>query len=196
MVIRGPFVDIRVKISLRRDGRHFAAAVRAALVVVVTRWLGRGRRRGRRAGEGHERMDAITAYNKQYEFFKDITGEAMRIHRKWHSGLLESAYEAALKYLLEQKGYKVERQKFLPIFWDDVRLDQDYRLDLVVNDNIILELKAVKFVDKDHRRQLFNYMNLTHLPYGMLINFSPDGLYSEWYKRDNLLGTIDRIKLL
>ena len=66
-------------------------------------------------------MDAITEYNKKYEFFKDITGEAMRIHRKWHSGLLESAYEAALKYLLELKGYTVERQKFLPIYWDDVR---------------------------------------------------------------------------
>ena len=141
-------------------------------------------------------MDAITAYNKQYELFKDITGEAMRVHRKYHPGLLESAYEAALKYLLEQKGYKVERQKFLPIFWDDVKLDQDYRMDLVVNDNIIIELKAISHIDTPHRRQLWNYMNLTHLPYGMLINFSPDGLYSEWYKRDNLLGTIDRIKLL
>ena len=68
-------------------------------------------------------MDAISEYNKKYEFFKDITGEAMKIHRKWHSGLLESAYEAALKYLLEQKGFKVERQKFLPIYWDDVKLD-------------------------------------------------------------------------
>ena len=117
-------------------------------------------------------MDAITAYNKQYEFFKDITGEAMRVHRKYHPGLLESAYEAALKYLLEQKGYKVERQKFLPIFWDDVKLDQDYRMDLVVNDNIIIELKAISHIDTPHRRQLWNYMNLTHLPYGMLINFS------------------------
>ena len=78
-------------------------------------------------------MDAITAYNKQYEFFRDITGEAMRVHRKYHPGLLESAYEAALKYLLEQKGYKVERQKFLPMFWDNVQLDQTYRMDLVVS---------------------------------------------------------------
>ena len=97
---------------------------------------------------------------------------------------------------VQQKGYKVERQKFLPIFWDDVKLDQDYRMDLVVNDNIIIELKAISHIDTPHRRQLWNYMNLTHLPYGMLINFSPDGLYSEWYKRDNLLGNIDRIKLL
>ena len=141
-------------------------------------------------------MDAISEYNKKYEFFKEISGEAMKIHRKWHSGLLESAYEAALKYLLEQKGFKVERQKFLPIYWDDVKLDQDYRLDLVVNDNIIVELKAVNFVDKSHRRQLFNYMHLTHTEYGMLINFGGDSLFSEWYRRSPMTGEIDKIKLL
>ncbi len=141
-------------------------------------------------------MDVVSEYNKKYEFFREITGEAMKIHRKWHSGLLESAYEAALKYLLEQKGYKVERQKFLPIYWDDVKLDQDYRLDLVVNDNIILELKAVNFVDKSHRRQLFNYMHLTHTEYGMLINFGGDSLFSEWYRRYPVSGEIERIKLL
>ena len=141
-------------------------------------------------------MDAISEHNKKYEFFREISGEAMKIHRKWHSGLLESAYEAALKYLLEQKGFKVERQKFLPIYWDDVKLDQDYRLDLVVNDNIILELKAVNFVDKSHRRQLFNYMHLTHTEYGMLINFGGDSLFSEWYRRSPMTGEIDKIKLL
>lgn len=141
-------------------------------------------------------MDAISEYNKRYEFFRDITGEAMRVHRKYHGGLLESAYEAALKYVLEQKGYKVERQVFLPIFWDDVQLDQTYRMDLVINDNIIVELKAIKHVDTEHRRQLWNYMNITHQPYGMLINFSPEGLYSEWYHRDAISGDIDKIKLL
>ena len=141
-------------------------------------------------------MDAISEYNKKYEFFKDITGEAMKIHRKWHSGLLESAYEAALKYLLEQKGFKVERQVYLPMFWDDVPLDQTYRMDLVINDNIIVELKAVNFVEKSHRRQLFNYMHLTHTEYGMLINFGGDSLFSEWYRRSPMTGEIDKIKLL
>ena len=141
-------------------------------------------------------MNVIEEYNKKYEFFKDITGEAMTVHRKFHSGLVESAYEAALKYLLEQKGYKVERQVFLPMYWDDVLLDQTYRLDLVVNDNIILELKAVNFVDKSHRRQLFNYMHLTHTEYGMLINFGADSLFSEWYRRDPVTGEIEKIKLL
>ena len=141
-------------------------------------------------------MNLIEEYNKKYEFFKDITGEAMKVHRKFHKGLLESAYEAALKYLLEQKGYAVERQVVLPMYWDDVQLDQTYRLDLVVNGSIILELKAVNFVDKDHRRQLFNYMHLTHTEYGMIINFGGDSLFSEWYRRDPAPGEIEKVKLL
>ena len=141
-------------------------------------------------------MNLIEEHNKRYAFFHEITGEAMRVHRKYHSGLLESAYEAALKYLLEQRGFKVERQVNLPMFWDDVQLDQTYRMDLVVNDEIILELKAVKFVEKEHRRQLFNYMHLTHTRYGMLINFGGESLFSEWYERDPETGEIDKVKLI
>ena len=139
-------------------------------------------------------MDLIADHNKNYNFFSDITGVAMKVHNKYHSGLLESAYESALKYLLEQQGFKVERQVELPIYWDDVKLDQKYRMDLVVNDDIIVELKAVNFVDKEHRKQLFNYMNLTHFPYGMLINFGPNGLFSEWYVRHSD-GEIEKVKL-
>ena len=141
-------------------------------------------------------MDLIKEYNERYMFFHKITGVAMQVHRKFRGGLLESAYEAALKYLLEKEGYKVERQVMLPIYWDDVQLDQTYRMDLVVDDDIIMELKAVNHIDTPHRRQLWNYMNLTHLPYGMLVNFSPDGLYSEWYERDSRTGEIDKIKLI
>ena len=140
-------------------------------------------------------MNLIEEHNKKYQFFSDITGVAMKVHSKYHAGLLESAYEAALKYLLELQGFKVERQVELPIYWDDVKLDQKYRMDLVVNDNIVLELKAVNYVDKEHRKQLFNYMNLTHMPYGMLINFGPNGLFSEWYVRHSD-GDIEKVKLL
>lgn len=139
-------------------------------------------------------MNLLVEHNKKYKFFSDITGVAMLVHNKYHPGLLESAYEAALKYLLEQQGYKVERQVELPIYWEDVKLDQKYRMDLVVNGNIILELKAVNFADKEHRKQLFNYMNLTHMPYGMLINFGPKGLFSEWYQLYDD-GKIEKVKL-
>ena len=118
----------------------------------------------------------------------------MTVYNKYHYGLLESAYEAALRYLLEQAGHKVERQVFLPIYWDDVQLDQTYRMDLVIDDNIIAELKSIQFIGDEQRKQLKNYMNITHKKYGMLINFSPDRIYSEWYERYED-GTIERVKL-
>jgi GxxExxY protein len=141
-------------------------------------------------------MNLIEEYNKRWEFFREITGKAMTVHRKYHPGLLESAYEAAFKYLLENDGYKVERQKYLPMYWDDVQLDQSYRMDLVINDNIIVELKAVTYIETQHRLQLWNYMHLTHLPYGMLINFGSKSLFSEWYYRDPQTEEIEKIRLL
>lgn len=141
-------------------------------------------------------MNVVEEYNRRYEFFRVITGKAMLVHRKFKSGLLESAYEAALKYLLEQDGYKVERQVFLPIFWEDVQLDQYYRMDLVINDDIIVELKAISHIETSHRRQLFSYMNLTHKPYGMLINFGAESLYTEWYHREQETGMIEKVRLI
>ena len=141
-------------------------------------------------------MDWNNEYNRKYKFFHEITGEAMRVHSKYKPGLLESAYEAALKYLLEQNGHQVDRQVYLPIYWDEVKLDQNYRMDLVIDSNIIVELKAVSHIETIHRRQLFNYMNLTHLPYGMIINVGAESLYSEWYHRNPTTGQIDRVKLL
>lgn len=82
----------------------------------------------------------------RFDFFRTITGEAMRVHSKYRSGLLDSAYEAALKYLLELKNFAVDRQVYLPIYWDDVQLDQTYRMDLVINNNIIVELKAISTI--------------------------------------------------
>ena len=139
-------------------------------------------------------MDLMAEYNKKYEFFREIAGVAMKVHSKYRYGLLESAYEAALKYLLEQKGHKVERQVSLPIYWDDVQLDQTYRMDLVIDGNIIVELKAIAHVGDEHRRQLWNYMRLTHTTYGMLINFGGPHLYTDWYQLYDD-GKIERIRL-
>jgi GxxExxY protein len=80
------------------------------------------------------------------------------------------------------------------MYWDNVKLEKTYRMDMVVDDNIIIELKAIKFVTDEHRKQLRNYMNLTHTQWGMLINFSMDRVYSEWYKRID--GEIERVKLM
>ena len=122
-------------------------------------------------------------HNEFYRFFHEITGEAMLVHSEYHEGLLESAYEAALSYLLRKKGFIVEKQVYLPMYWKDIELEQHYCMDLVVNKNIIIELKAVKNVIQAHRNQLWNYLNLTHKSFGMLMNFGTHSFYSEWYHR-------------
>ena len=139
-------------------------------------------------------MNLIEEYNKQLARQKHIVGVAMKVFNKYHGGLLESAYECALKYLLVQDGYKVEVQKELPMYWDDVRLDKTYRMDLVVDDDIIIELKALKYIKDEQRKQLKNYMVLTHTRWGMLINFSMDRVYSEWYRLD-ANGSIEKVRL-
>ena len=140
-------------------------------------------------------MDAIKEYNARLEPLRIIVGVAMQVHAKYHPGLLESAYEAAMEYLLKKAGRKVERQKELSIFWDDVRLNQTYRLDLVV-DGVIVELKAVEHTTEANVRQLWHYMQITHTEYGMLINFGSQHLYSAWYRRDPVTGYIEKVKLL
>ena len=140
-------------------------------------------------------MDLIKEYNSRLEPLKTITGIAMKVHSRYHPGLLESAYEAAMEYLLKQDGHHVERQVFLPIFWEDVQLEQTYKMDLVV-DGIICELKSVKHTAPEHLHQLWNYMHLTHSEYGMLINFGADHLFSAWYRRDPVTGEIEKIKLI
>lgn len=140
-------------------------------------------------------MDAIQEHNARLEPLRMITGVAMRVHAKYHSGLLESAYEAAMEYLLRMDGHDVERQKDLPIFWDDVQLNQTYRMDLVI-DGVIVELKSVSQTNEAHVRQLWNYMHLTHTEYGMLINFGSEHLYSAWYRRNPTTRKIEKVRLI
>lgn len=140
-------------------------------------------------------MDVVKEHNARLEPLRVITGVAMQVHAKFHPGLLESAYEAAMEYLLKQKGFEVERQKELAVYWDNVKLSQTYRMDLVIS-GVIVELKAVAHTDEAHLRQLWNYMHLTHTEYGMLINFGSQHLYSAWYRRDPFTCRIEKVKLL
>ena len=125
-------------------------------------------------------MDVLKAYDATVKPLRQIVGAAMTVFNEWGAGLLESAYEAGMKHLLE-KEHKVERQKYLPIYWKNEKLEANYRMDLVVDD-IIVELKACKFISNDHRRQLHNYMRLTKNTYGLLINFAEKQVFSEAFK--------------
>lgn len=140
-------------------------------------------------------MNLIREYNARLETLRMITGVAMKVHAKFHAGLLESAYEAAMEYLLRKDGHDVERQKELPLFWDNVRLEQSYRIDLLV-DGVIVELKSVSHTSDNDVQQLWNYMNITHTEYGLLINFGAPHLYSSWYRRDPVTRKIEKVRLL
>ena|SRR3989339_574495 len=100
-----------------------------------------------------------------------IIGAAIDVHRVLGPGLLESAYEACLAFELGSQGLKVERQRALPVVYRNINLDCGYRLDLVVEKNIVIELKAIERLLPIHKAQLLSYMKLSGLKVGLLINF-------------------------
>jgi GxxExxY protein len=101
-----------------------------------------------------------------------IIGAAIEVHRALGPGLLESVYEACLIYELRLRRLKVESQKPLPVFYKDVMLDCGYRLDLVVDDQVIVEIKSVISFAAIHEAQLLSYLKLSDYKVGLLINFN------------------------
>ena len=106
------------------------------------------------------------------EISEKIIGAAIQVHRTLGPGLLEGAYEACLKYELEKQGIKVLSQVGLPLFYDGMKIDLGYRLDLLVEDAVIVELKAVNKITPVHEAQLLSYLKLSGKPLGLLINFN------------------------
>ena len=116
------------------------------------------------------RRDAETqSFN---ELTERVIGACIEIHRALGPGLLESAYEECLCYELSQAGIRFERQKPLSVHYKDVKLDCGYRLDLVVQEKIIIELKAVESLLPIHEAQLLTYLKLSGITLGLLINFN------------------------
>jgi GxxExxY protein len=101
-----------------------------------------------------------------------IIGCAMRVHTVLGAGLLESAYEACLCYELRKAGLKVEQQKPVPLIYEEVKLECAYRMDLFVENQIILEIKAVDTLHPIHATQLLTYLKLSNHKLGLLINFN------------------------
>ena len=101
-----------------------------------------------------------------------IVDSAIKVHTKLGPGLLESAYEACLSHELKKRGLKVDRQIPQPVYYDDIIIDVGYRLDLLVNDSVIIELKAVENVLPIHQAQLMTYLKLSGKTLGFLINFN------------------------
>jgi len=107
--------------------------------------------------------------------YRDITpqiiGAAIKIHRKLGPGLLESAYEACLAYEIEQLGFNVQRQKAVPLVYNSVKLDCGFRGDLVVNGEVVVEVKCKETLHPVDQAQLLSYLRLLDIRIGLLINF-------------------------
>ena len=104
--------------------------------------------------------------------WRSIIGAAIEVHKILGPGLLESNYEACLFYELNQKGFLVERQKELPIVYKEVQLDIGYRIDLIVENEIIIELKSIKEILPIHSAQMLSYLKLSNINLGLIINFN------------------------
>ncbi len=101
-----------------------------------------------------------------------IIGAAMDVHRELGPGLLESAYEACLAYELIRRRFKVERQKELPVKYRNVTLDCGYRIDLLVEGQVVVEVKAVEQWNPVHQAQVLSYLKLSGCRVGLIINFN------------------------
>ena len=117
------------------------------------------------------------------EITYEIRGAIYEVYKNLGPGLLESVYEEALVYELEKRGLKVERQKPVPIIYKGVTLTTDLRLDLLVEESVIVELKSVEEMKKLFSKQLLTYLRLMNKKVGLLVNFNTD----------NILSAIERV---
>ncbi len=106
------------------------------------------------------------------EISTKIIGAALEVHRHLGPGLLESAYEACLVYELKQLGLKVCQQQSLPVVYKNVKLDAGYRIDVLVENKVIIEIKSVETLAGIHTAQLLTYLRLKEMKLGLLINFN------------------------
>ncbi len=105
------------------------------------------------------------------EITREILESAFKVHSKLGPGLLESAYQACLVYELKKKGLKVEVEKPLPLVYEEVKMDCGYRIDILVEDRIVVELKTVEAFTDVHTAQVLTYLRLSGNRVGLLLNF-------------------------
>jgi len=106
------------------------------------------------------------------ELSKIIVNTAYQIHKTLGPGLLESVYEEIMYYELCKQGLTIERQKGIPVIWNDLKMEIGFRADLITEGKVIIELKSVETIAPVHHKQLLTYLKLTGLKLGMLINFN------------------------
>jgi GxxExxY protein len=121
-----------------------------------------------------ERLNAVT---------NAIIGAALAVHRELGPGMLESAYDACLSYELLERGFAIERQKPLPLIYKGQTVDCAYRLDLLVEAAVVVEIKAVERLERVHAAQLLSYLRLSGCQVGLLLNFNVRWLVADGVRR-------------
>lgn len=101
-----------------------------------------------------------------------IIGLAIEVHRQLGPGLLESAYQQCLFYEIKKAGFKVEKEVTLPIIYKEIKIDHGYRIDLLIEDKLVVELKTVESFNSVHFAQILTYLKLGQYPLGLIINFN------------------------
>ena len=106
------------------------------------------------------------------ELSEKIIGAAIKVHKNLGPGLLESAYEECLYYELDKLQLKIEKQKPMPLIYENVKLDIGYRIDIMVEDKVVIEIKSVEALNDVHLAQILTYLKLSNSKLGLLINFN------------------------
>jgi GxxExxY protein len=106
------------------------------------------------------------------EITEKIIGSAIEVHRLLGPGLLESAYEECLAFELQAKGLNIQRQKAVPVVYKEIKLDCGYRIDILVENTVVIELKTVDAFNPVHQAQILTYMKFAQKSIGLLINFN------------------------
>jgi len=106
------------------------------------------------------------------ELSRIVFDSALKVHQNLGPGLLESAYEECLYYELKKTGLDVQKQKALPLVYEEVKLDVGYRIDIIIENKLIIEVKSVEAINDVHFAQLLTYLKLTDCKLGLLINFN------------------------
>ena len=122
--------------------------------------------------EAHEGREEHEGNSRHEDLSRVIVDAGLKVHRALGPGLMESAYEHCLVHELELRGRSVRRQVALPVTYEGMTLDSDYRLDLVVDDAIVIEIKAVEALSRLHEAQILTYLRLSGLDVGFLMNFN------------------------
>lgn len=116
-----------------------------------------------------------------------IRGAIYNVYSALGPGLLESAYEASLIYELQNLGLNVKAQVQLPLIYNDVKLEVGYRIDLLVNEKVIIEIKSVENLNPVHHKQVLTYLKLSGIKLGILVNFNTDNIFDGMFRKVNNL---------